>query len=124
MRRTALAAVTLTVFLLPACTQSFTAVSRDIVVLRNYELGSVRTANVGEPIVRVQQAAEVITYVAARRYTVPGSRSSISEGMRFVAVARDAEGNLLLTNPEFDRHGQLVVSPAGSPVGWRPRDGG
>lgn len=80
-------------------------------VLKNYEMGVVRTAMVGDPIFRVQQALETHAYIAQRGFH-HRDFGAISMGARYAATDSTAHGTLRLMNcggyggPEY-----LLVDP-------------
>jgi hypothetical protein len=109
-----------------ACGPGFTPLEVHPVVLRNYEAGAERSATVGEPIFRVQQASEVPVFVVGTDYRVPGTRVPIPAGTRFVGRSRNPAGDILAETAEPYR--MYVISAdgaryglptgAGARVGW------
>jgi hypothetical protein len=103
-----------------ACAPSFEPLNPHPVVLKNYEIGETRSATVGEPIFRVQQAREVPTFVALRTQRVSGLGRPVQQGMRFVAIGKDSVGNFRLSNSAYDVDGWFIVGPDGTVVGFTP----
>lgn len=94
------------------------------VLLRNYELGTERSATVGEPIFRVQQAREIPVFVAQRDYPIPHTRTTVPAGTRFVAIGRDPAGNYIVAGAMPPRATSLLyfgVSEDGERFGTIPR---
>lgn len=113
-------AAVLCLFLVSACAAGFEPLSPRPVVLRNYEIGQTRSATVGEPIFRVQQAREVPTFVVLRDQRVPGLARPVQQGMRFIAVGRDSVGNFRLSHAAYDVDGWFIVAPDGTVAGFNP----
>jgi hypothetical protein len=102
-----------------ACATQFAPLNPKPLVLRNYTIGAQHSANVGEPIFRVQQAREIPTFVTEYDYRPRGSRRTVERGTQFMAVARDAKGKLRLSNLTYDPVGRFMVSPEGDHVSFQ-----
>jgi hypothetical protein len=113
-------AAVLLLILVSACAPGFQPLSPRPVVLKNYEIGEIRSATVGDPIFRVQQAREVPTFIVLRDQRVPGLAKPVQQGMQFVAIGRDSAGNFRLSNSAYDVDGWFIVTPEGAIVGFNP----
>ncbi len=106
---------------LGGCSPGFAPIKSVPVVVKNYASGGVLVAAVGEPIFRVQQARSEDVFVLEEDYRASG-RYTIEAGTRFTAVARSAEGHVLLFNPDIVARLRLrfVVDPESRRVGFVP----
>jgi hypothetical protein len=94
----------------------------DPVISRNYELGQVQSATVGEPIITIGSGRRVPVYTALYDYTPPNALP-IRTGMKFHVVGTLGGDQWVVKNGSYNISHDLVVDRDGFLQGWHPRVG-